>query len=140
LFNGELEGYRMSQPMTKDIGMRALFRATSTKRPAKGLALHSDRVSQYCAHDYQKMLKQFGMISSMSRKADCWDNAPMASFWGTLKNGLVNHRRYHTRGQAMVEITEYIKIFYNRQCKQARLGYLSLAAFTQRYYANKIAA
>jgi putative transposase len=130
----------MRQPVTKDIGMRALFRATSTKRPAKGLVLHSDRVNQYCAHDYQKMLKQFGMISSMSRKADCWDNAPMESFWGTLKNELVNHRRYHTRGQAMVEITEYIEIFYNRQCKQARLGYLSPAAFTQRYYANKIAA
>jgi putative transposase len=61
----------MSQPMTKDIGMRALFRATSTKRPAKGLVLHSDRVSQYCAHDYQKMLKQFGMISSMSREGGC---------------------------------------------------------------------
>ena len=140
LFNGELEGYTMSQPMTKDMVMRALFRATSTKRPAKGLVLHSDRVSQYCVHDCQKMLKQFGMISSMSRKGDCWDNAPMASFWGTLKNELVHHRRYHTRGQAMVEITEHSEIFYNRQCKQARLGYLSPVAFTQRCYANKIAA
>ena len=71
LFNGELEGYRLSQRMTKDLVMRALFRATSTKRPAKGLVLHSDRVSQYCAHNYQKLPKQFGMISSMSRKGGC---------------------------------------------------------------------
>jgi putative transposase len=140
LFNGELVGYAVSERITKDLVMRALFRGASTKRPAKGLVLHSDRGSQYCANDYQKMLKQFGMIPSMSRKGDCWDNAPMESFWGTLKNELVHHRRYHTRAQAAAEITEYIEIFYNRQRKQARLGYLSPAAFTQRFYADRLAA
>lgn len=140
LFNGELVGYAMSERMTKNLVMQALFRATSTKRPTKGLILHSDRGSQYCANDYQKLLEQFGMTASMSRKGDCWDNAPMESFWGTLKNELVHHRRYRTRAQAIQEITEYIEIFYNRQRKQARLDYLSPAAFTQRYYENLLAA
>lgn len=140
LFNGELVGYAMSERMTKNLVMQALFRATSTKRPAKGLIHHSDRGSQYCAHEYRKLLEQFGMAASMSRRGDCWDNAPMESFWGTLKNELVHHRRFHTRAQAIQEITEYIEIFYNRQRKQARLGYLSPAAFTQRYYAKQIAA
>ncbi len=83
--------------MTKNLVMQALFRGASAKRPARGLILHSDRGSQYCAHDYQKLLKQFGMTASMSRKGDCRDNAPMESFWGTLKNELVHHRRYRTR-------------------------------------------
>jgi putative transposase len=84
LFNGELVGYAMSERMTKNLVMQALFRSVSAKHPAKGLILHSDRGSQYCAPDYQKLLVQFGMTASMSRKGDCWDNAPMESFWGTL--------------------------------------------------------
>ncbi len=80
------------------------------------------------------------MASSMSRKGDCWDNAPMESFWGALKNELVHHRRFTTRQQAKEEITEYIEIFYNRIRKQARLGYLSPAVFTQQYQASQIAA
>jgi putative transposase len=108
-----------------------LFRAVSKKRPPPGLMHHSDRGSQYCSHDYRKMLRQFGMRASMSRKGDCWDNAPMESFWGTLKNELVHHRKYFTCEQ---------EIFYNRMRKQKRLGYLSPAAFTQKYYANKLAA
>jgi putative transposase len=71
LSNGELEGYTMSAPMTKDLVMRALFRATSIKRPATGLVLPSDRGSQDCARNYQRLLKQFGMISSMNRKGGC---------------------------------------------------------------------
>ena len=140
LFNGELVGYAMSERMTKSLVMHALFRAVSTKRPPPGLLHHSDRGSQYCSHDYRKMLKQFGMMASMSRKGDCWDNAPMESFWGILKNELVHHRKYFTREQAKREITEYIEIFYNRMRKQKRLGYLSPAAFTKKHYANKLAS
>ena len=137
--------------------MRALFRALSTKRPPKGLIHHSDRGSQYCAHDYQKLLCQFGMVASMSRKGDCWENevsvkantrsvlcrnynAPIERFWGTLKNGLVHHRKFQTRQQAKLEISEYIEVFYNRQRRQKRLGCLPPAAFTQRYYATRLAA
>ena len=130
----------MSNRMTTPLVMQALFRAIAAKRPGKGLLHHSDRGSQYCAHAYQKLLRQFGMQASMSRKGNCWDNAPMESFWGTLKTELVHHRRFSTREQAQREITEYIEIFYNRIRKQARLGYLSPAAFNQKYYAEKIAA
>ena len=98
------------------------------------------RGSQYCAHDYQKLLKQFGMIPSMSRKGNCWDNAPMESFWATLKTELVHHRRFATRDQARQEITESIEIFYNRMRRQARLGFLSPAKFIHTYYAKQITA
>jgi putative transposase len=110
------------------------------KRPPVGLILHSDRGSQYCSHDYRDLAKQFGMTMSMSRKGDCYDNAPMESFWGSLKNELVHHRRFTTRAEARQAITEYIEIFYNRQRKQARLGYLSPAAFTQKFYKTQLAA
>jgi putative transposase len=86
------------------------------------------------------MIKQFGMNTSMSRKADCYDNAPMRSFWGSLKNELVHHCRFATREEARKAITEYIEIFYNPQRKQARLGYLSPAAFTQQFFKNQLAA
>lgn len=137
LFNGELVGYAMSERMTTALVSQALFRAVSAKRPAKGLIHHSDRGSQYCSHAYRKQLQQFGMQASMSRKGDCWDNAPMESLWGSLKNELVHLRRFVTREQAKREITEYIEIFYNRIRKQARLGYLSPAAFSQQYYAKR---
>jgi len=80
------------------------------------------------------------MRSSMSRKGNCYDNAPMESFWGTIKNELIYHCRYSTRKEAIQEITEYIEIFYNRQRRQKRLGYLSPAAYERQYYAGKIAA
>lgn len=80
------------------------------------------------------------MQSSMSRRGNCYDNAPIESFWGMLKNELVHHRRYATRREAMQEITEYIEIFYNRQRRQARLGYLSPAAYERRYYKELRAA
>ncbi len=76
------------------------------------------------------------MIASMSRKSDCYDNAPMESFWGILKTELVHHRRFKTRQQAIAEITEYVEIFYNRLRKQERLGYLSQVQFTQQYCTN----
>ena len=139
LFNGELVGYALGSRMTQNLVMQALFRAVAAKRPEKGLILHSDRGSQYCARAYQKLLRQFGMVVSMSRKGDCWDNAPMESCWGSLKTELVHHYRFATRVQAKREITEYIEIFYNRVRKQARLGYLSPAAFSQNYYAMQMA-
>ena len=86
------------------------------------------------------LLEQLGIKASMSRKGNCYDNAPMESFWGTLKSELVHHRRYKTRQEAMQEITEYIEIFYNRQRRQAKLGFLSPAAFEQQFYERQLAA
>ena len=140
LFNGEIVGYAMSERMTRELVGKALFNAVKAKRPSVGLIHHSDRGSQYCSHDYQRLLKQFGMKSSMSRKGNCYDNAPMESFWGTLKNELVHHRKYRTRQEAIQEIREYIEIFYNRQRRQKRLGYLSPIAFERNYYKEKMAA
>lgn len=129
----------MSEKMTTDLVIQALFRATDRKLPEKSLILHSDRGSQYCAHDYQGILKQLGLVASMSGKGDCWDT-PMESFWGTLKSELVHHQKFKTRQQAKEEISEYIEIFYNRQRKQERLDYLSPVEFKQRYYANQFTA
>ncbi|WP_035374452.1 IS3 family transposase, partial [Pseudoduganella violaceinigra] len=100
---------------------------------APGLIHHSDRGSQYCAHKYRQLLKQFGMKGSMSRRGNCYDNAPMESFWGSLKNELVHHQRYATRGAAMSAIQEYIESFYNRQRRHSRLGYLPPALFAEQF-------
>jgi transposase InsO family protein len=136
----ELVGHALGHRMTTELVGAALVKAVAAKRPAPGLIHHSDRGSQYCARDYRNLLQQFGMKASMSRRGNCYDNAPMESFWGTLKNELVHHRRYETRVQAIVEITEYIDIFYNRQRRHSRLGNLSPAAFTQRFYRQQQAA
>lgn len=140
LFNGEIVGYAMGPRMTKSLISQSLFRAVAAKRPQKGLIHHSDRGSQYCSYEYRELLDQFGMTASMSRKGNCYDNAPMESFWGTLKQELVHHRRYTTRDEAIRDITEYIEIFYNRQRRQARLGYLSPVVYAHRFYAKQLAA
>lgn len=140
LFNGEIVGYAMGERITKNLVSQSLFRAVAAKRPAEGLIHHSDRGSQYCSYEYQELLGQFEMKSSMSRKGNCYDNAPMESFWGTLKQELVHHRRYRTRQEAVQEITEYIEVFYNRERRQARLGFLSPAVYTQKFYAKRLAA
>jgi len=140
LFNGEIVGYALGSRITMDLIRQSLLRAVTVKHPPRGLIHHSDRGSQYCAHDYLKLLDRFGMKASMSRKGNCYDNAPMESFWGTLKNELVHHHRYRTREEAIREITEYIEVFYNRQRRQKRLGYLSPAAYERRYYVRQAAA
>ncbi len=133
LYTCEVVGYAMGARMTTDLVSHALRKAVGAKRPRPGLIHHSDRGSQYCAHDYQDQLRQWGMIPPMSRKGNCYDNAPMESFWGTLKTELVHHRRYDTREQARREITEYIEMFYNRQRRHSRLGNCSPAAFAQQW-------
>jgi putative transposase len=140
LFDGELVGYALGERMTQDLVMKALFRAVAGRRPEKGLLHHSDRGGQYCAHAYQKLLRRFGMQVSMSRKGDCWDNAPMESCWGSLKTELIHRCRFATRDEARRKVTEYIEVFYNRMRKQARLGFLSPAAFRQQYLARQLAA
>ena len=139
LFTADIVGYAMGERLTRNLVSESLFKAVAAKRPAKGLIHHSDRGSQYCSHEYRNMLESFGLKASMSRKGNCYDNAPMESFWGTLKQELVHHCRYRTRREAIRDITEYIEIFYNRQRLQPGLGFLSPAAFEQRYYAGLVA-
>jgi len=140
LFTGEIVGYAMGERLTRNLVSQSLFRAMAAKRPAGGLIHHSDRGSQYCAHEYRQILGQFDLVASMSGKGNCFDNAPMESFWGTLKQELVHHRHYTSRQEAIRDITEYIEIFYNRQRRQAKLGFLSPTAYEQRFYAGQLAA
>ena len=140
LFTGEIVGYAMGERLTRNLVSQSLLRAMAAKRPAGRLIHHSDRGSQYCAYEYQQILGRFDLKASMSGRGNCFDNAPMESFWGTLKQELVHHRHYTRRQEAMQEITEYIEIFYNWQRCQARLGFLSPAAYEQRFYAGQLAA
>jgi transposase InsO family protein len=121
-FTGEVVGHAMGARMTTAVG---------AKRPRPGLLHHSDRGSPYCAQAYQDQRREFSLIPSMSRKGNCYDNAPMESVWGMLRNALVHQRRYETREQARREITEYIESFYNRQRRHARLGNCSPVACAQ---------
>lgn len=121
LFTGEIVGYAMGERLTKTLTTQSLLRAPEAKRPPLGLIHHSDRGSQYCSHEYRSLVEHFGLKASMSGTGNCYDNAPMESFWGTLKQELVHHRRYASRREAVQDITEYIEVFYNRQRLQARL-------------------
>jgi putative transposase len=136
LFTHEIVGYAMGERMTQNLISESLLRAIEAKRPARGLIHHSDRGSQYCALEYRKLLDHFELTVSMSGKGNCYDNAPMESFWGMLKQELIYHCHFRTRQEARQAITEYIKIFYNRQRIQAASGFLFPAAFAQRYYAG----
>lgn len=140
IFTGEVVGYAMDGRMTEELINKSLLRAVAAKRPTAGLIHHSDRGSQYCAHEYRGLLDHLGIKASMSRKGNCYDNAPMESFWGTLKNELVYHSRYTSRREAIQEIAEYIEIFYNRQRRQKRLGYLSPAVYEQKFYERQLVA
>jgi len=140
LFNGEIVGYAMGERLSKHLVSQSLFKAVAAKRPAQGLIHHSDRGSQYCSYEYRGIMDGYGLRVSMSKKGDCFDNAPIESFWGILKQELIHHHHYRSRQEAVEDITEYIEIFYNRQRLQARLGYLSPVAYAQKYYARLLAA
>ncbi|MBS4698168.1 IS3-like element ISAeme20 family transposase, partial [Aeromonas allosaccharophila] len=140
VFTCEIVGYAMGERMTTGLVSQALFRAVQQKRPPVGLIHHTDRGSQYCAKAYRALQVQFGMQTSMSRKGNCFDNAPIESFWGSLKNELVHHHRFETRAEAKAAIQEYIEIFYNRQRRHSRLGNVSPAEFNKRYWRTAQAA
>lgn len=140
LFTHEIVGYAMGERMTKNLVSESLLRALEAKHPTKGLMHHSDRGSQYCSLEYRKILDYCGLQVSMSGKGNCYDNAPMESFWGRLKQELIYHCHFHTRQEARQAITEYIELFYNRQRRQAKLGFLSPAAYARKYYAGLLAA
>jgi len=123
------QGWAMDEQMPQELTLAALDMALKRRRPLPGLMHHSDRGSQYAAGAYRKRLAEHGIVSSMSRKGNCWDNAPMESFFHTLKTELVHHRDYLTRDEARHDIFEYIEVFYNRQRSHSTLGYLSPAQF-----------
>lgn len=123
LYSRAVVGWAMSERMTAQLANDALMMAIWKRRPPKGLMTHSDRGSQYASALYQKTIKDHGFICSMSRKGNCWDNAPSESFFHTLKTELTHHKRYQTRLEAKQEIFEYIEVFYSRQRRHSTIGY-----------------
>lgn len=122
-------GWAMARYLTDSLTLRALRMALAQRRPPAGLLHHSDRGSQYASRDYRALLRQAQAQPSMSRAGDVYDNAPMESFFATLKTELVHHRSYQTRQEAQREIFEFIEVFYNRQRLHAALDYRSPADF-----------
>ena len=118
-------GWSLSSRMSREVVLDALHMAVDRRRSRPGLIHHSDRGSQYACADYQEALRSHGMICSMSRKGDAWDNAPMESWFHTLKTDLVNHRLYRTRQEARSDIFWFIEVFYNRSRRHSTLGYLT---------------
>lgn len=133
LFNREIVGWSLKSRMTADIVCDALTMAWFRRKPAPGLIHHSDRGSQYAGHAFQDKLKEFGMQCSMSRKGDCWDNAPSESFFNSLKNERVHGTCYATREEAKTDIFEYIEAFYNRKRLHSTLGYVPPQTYLQNW-------
>ena len=129
LFNREVVGWSIKPRMTTDIVIDALSMAWFRRKPAPGLMHHSDRGSQYASHAFQARLKAYGMVCSMSRKGNCWDNAPSESFFNSLKNERVHGTRYLTKAEAMADLFDYIEPFYNRKRLHSTLGYASPTKF-----------
>ena len=129
LFNREVVGWSIKPRMTADIVIDALTMAWFRRKPASGLVHHSDRGSQYASLAFQARLKKYGMVCSMSRKGNCWDNAPTESFFNSLKNERVHGTRYGTRAEAIADLFDYIEPFYNRRRRHSTLGYASPEQF-----------
>lgn len=135
LYTRMIVGWSMDSRMTKELVMDALRMARFKRKPKAGVMHHSDRGSQYCSHAYQALLAEYGMVASMSRKGNCWDNAPMESFFNSLKNERVFHEDYETRAEAKQDVFEYIEVFYNRRRRHSALNYRS----PTQHYADWIA-
>ena len=125
LFSRRVVGWSLSSRMKVDLVRDALLMAIWRRKPGGGLIHHSDRGSQYACHDYQNILQEHGMIPSMSRKGDCWDNAVIERFFRSLKSERTNHRRYLTREAAKQDVINYIEMFYNSRRLHSYLGYVS---------------
>jgi len=121
----EIVGWSMDTSLHSVLAERALLMAIQRHRPPKGLIQHSDRGVQYASGPYRKILADHKLVASMSRKGNCLDNAPMESFFGSLKNELVHRARFKTRDEARRAIFEYIEVWYNRQRRHSSLGYVT---------------
>ena len=125
LYSRRIVGWAMRDSLHRQLVIEALQMALTARQPPPGLLHHSDRGSQYASDDYQALLTQANMVGSMSRKGNCYDNAPVESFFGTLKTELVFHQHYATQAEARLDIFEYIEAFYNRFRRHSALGYKS---------------
>ena len=125
LFTRKVVGWAMRDHMRAELTIAALTMAIQRRRPGAGLIHHSDRGSQYAAGDYHDILQAAAIVRSMSRKGNCWDNAPMESFFGTLKTELVHHSEYPNRDAARRDLFAYVEGYYNRQRRHSAIGYIT---------------
>jgi len=125
LYSRKVVGWSLSERLHSRLVVDAFEMAIGRRLPGEELLHHSDRGSQYASEHYQRLLQAHGISCSMSRKGDCYDNAPMESFFATLKKELIYHEEYQTREEARQSIFEYIEVFYNRVRRHSALGYLS---------------
>jgi len=125
LFSRRILGWAMSPTLDAPLVSAALRMALRQRRPVRSLILHSDRGSQFASASYRQLLAQHGLLASMSRPGNCYDNAFIESFWSTLKYELVYHRRFATRAEARTAVFDYIETFYNRTRLHSSLHYLS---------------
>lgn len=133
LHTRQIVGWAMRERMTDDLVIDALRMAWFRRRPRPDLIFHSDRGSQYCSHAFQNQLAAYGMLASMSRKGNCWDNAPSESFFNSLKNERVHGARYETRDEARADVFDYIEVFYNRSRRHSALGGISPLSFHEEW-------
>ena len=131
LYTRQIVGWSMSERIDSRLVVDALEMAQRQRPSTEALTVHSDRGVQYASEHYQRLLKHYQMTCSMSRKGNCWDNAPMESFFATLKKELVHHEDYLTRAQARQSLFEYIEVFYNRIRRHSALDYLSPVQFAE---------
>ncbi len=129
LFSRKVVGWSMSSRMKAQLACDALTMAIWQRRPKPGLIVHSDRGSQYASHQYRRLLKAHDFVGSMSRKGDCWDNAVVESFFGSLKQERVQWRHYQTRHEAQQDVLNYISMFYNSYRLHSYLDYQSPSQF-----------
>ena len=137
LFNREVVGWSIKPRMTTAIVLDALTMAWFRRKPTPGLIHHSDRGSQYASHAFQARLNEYGMVCSMSRKGNCWDNAPTESFFNSLKNERVHGTRYPTKAEAKADLFDYIEPFYNRKRLHSTLGYASPKQFLEDWISDQ---
>lgn len=123
LYSRRVVGWRIDKRMTQALVIRALMMAIALRQPNAGLLHHSDRGSQYASKDYQSLLKQHGFICSMSRKGNCWDNAPVERFFRSLKQEWIGDQLYQTRAQAISDLREYLMVYYNTKRMHSTLNY-----------------
>lgn len=133
LFSRRIVGWAMAETMERSLVIDALQMALTSRRPAIGLLCHSDRGSQYASGDYQKALRDAKIVCSMSRKGNCYDNAPTESFFASLKRELVYRTTFATRAEARSALFEWIAVWYNRKRLHSTLGYVSPEEFEQHY-------
>jgi transposase InsO family protein len=133
LFSRRVVGFAMSQRIDRALVLEALRVAVGRRTPNAGLMHHSDRGSQYASGDYQDALDDLGVVCSMSRKGNCWDNAVAESFFATLKTECVYTRRFATRAEARETIFEFIEVFYNGTRRHSTLGYLTPIEFEMKF-------